>query len=236
MSQRKRFAVCNIKSTASDQRNRIVTGVAAVFGNVDAGGDVVAPGAFRKAVADFKAGRSRARFLWNHDSQQPPIARILDIKEVARDQLPASVLAKDPTATGGLVVKRQYFKDEFSDRIYKSILAGAINEMSFAYDVTKSSDSKINGKTVRLLEELVLYDLSDVNFGMNAATVAAGAKGRGYRSVISPLMQLRLRSLKQFVDRNVGPSEADLAKARATVLLWEVVKDAARSTLRNGRY
>jgi len=195
MSQHKSFSVpvFNIKSTAGD---RIVTGVAAVFGNIDAGKDVIQPGAFRNAVAAFKAGKSRARFLWNHNSMEPPIAKILDIKEVSREQLPAAVLAKDPTAQGGLVVKRQYLSDPFSERIFQGIQSGVISEMSFAYDVKKSrEEDRTGGSRVRILEELELFDLSDVNWGMNHATVAAGAKGRGRNRRIDPVLQRRVNDL-----------------------------------------
>lgn len=224
--------VLNLKSKGSD---RIVTGVAAVFGNVDAGGDVVERGAFGAAVSAFKAGRSRARFLWNHDAQQPPIAKILDVKEVSRDQLPAAVLAKAPHATGGLVVKRQYFKDAFSDRVYQGILNDSISEMSFAYDIKKSrfEDMK-DGSKVRILEELDLFDLSDVNWGMNSATVAAGAKRyRGQRrpgSTLSPSIQARINRLKRFCS-TLPPTELDNLKYRGVKLGFDIAKMKAKKIL-----
>lgn len=209
--QRKSFQVHNIKASRAE---RTITGIASVFGNVDAVGDVVQPGAFRKAIADFNAGRGRALFLWNHDKSQPPVAKILELSEVGRSALPAAVLAKAPEATGGLRIKRQYFKDAFSDRVYQSVIAGAVREMSFAYDVIRYSMREQNSKQIRLLEELALYDVSDVLWGANAATAAAGAKHRTFMSrrsrkspVLSTMQQWQLEELEEFASDLVFPGE-----------------------------
>ena len=227
--------VFNIKSTNGD---RVVTGVAAVFGNVDRSGDVVAPGAFKNAIVAFKAGRSRARFLWNHNNMEPPIAKILDLKEVSRAELPAAVLAKDPTAQGGLVVKRQYLTDPFSERIYQGIKSGVIAEMSFAYNTVKSRNEERNGKQVKVLEELELFDCSDVNFGMNHATVAAGAKGFRKPSngaSLPPLnIRRRLNNLKRYV-ADMGPTEMDKINSRIALLGFAEAKMNAEALLSRSR-
>lgn len=216
---------CLIQNTKSKTEDRVITGVAAVFGNVDAGGDLVKPGAFRQAIQNFKSGRSRARFLWNHDGQQPPIAKILELKEVSRAELPAAVLAKAPEATGGLVVKRKYFTDSFSERVYQGILSGAISEMSFAYDTKKSSFIDQDGKRVRVLEELELFDLSDVQWGMNPATVAAGAKGRlrGKRGSVTASVKSRIRSLRVAASK-LPMSDSEKLQFRADSLRLDALK------------
>lgn len=167
----------NLKSESS---GRIRGGIAAVFGNVDAVGDRVMPGAFAKTLAE---GAKRCKHLWNHSYQHPPIASIVELRELSRADLPPEVLAKSPDATGGLLVKREYYDVDLANWILKAIDAGDINEMSFAYDTIQSSilTEPLPGdpektREVRELLELKLYDTSDVLYGCNPATVADGAK------------------------------------------------------------
>lgn len=168
MLETKAFPSINYKAHGDD--DRVITGLAAVFGNIDSGDDITHPGAFAKTLSE---GRGRWRHLWNHNGGEPPIAKILEVKEIGRDELPEEVLRYAPDATGGLQVKREYFKDPFSERVFQAVKEGAITEMSFAYDIVKSDFQEIDGKQVRNLRELALFDTSDVNWGMNGATVAA---------------------------------------------------------------
>lgn len=165
---------------ADDQTGRRRKGVAAVFGNIDSWGDRIKPGAFSKTISE--GGLKRVRHLWNHDSRTPPIASITDIKEVGREDLPPEVLEKAPDATGGLVVEREYYENDLAAWVLEAVDKGDVNEMSFAFETVKSQyvEEEIPGteKTheVRELLELRLFDTSDVNWGMNSATVASGAK------------------------------------------------------------
>lgn len=151
---------------------RIVTGYCSVFGNVDQGDDVVVPGAFKKAIADFNAGRSRCRFLWNHDSSEPPIARIIELKEVGRDQMPAEYRSLIDVS-GALQITREYFTDAYSETVYQGVASKAVSEMSFAYNVLDFEYKDVRGKKVRLLKSVELMDASDVNWGMNPATMGS---------------------------------------------------------------
>jgi len=158
-----------------DKKTRTVTGIFAVHGNVDSGLDMSVNGSFEKWL---KNGRSRVRFLWNHNSMNPPIASIKDVREVGRDELPEKVLEWAPETTGGVMVKREYYEDiPLSEWVFKSIEKGDITEMSYAYDVHEYTikDREEGQRPVRILNEIELYDISDVNWGMNPAT--AGVKG-----------------------------------------------------------
>ena len=158
-----------------DQKTRTVSGIFAVHGNVDGGMDVSVNGSFEKRL---NSGRGRVRFLWNHNSMNPPIASIKSVREVGRDGLPAKVLEWAPDATGGVEVTRKYYENiPLADWVFKSIQEGDITEMSYAYDV-KEYTIKERGEgqmPIRELNEVELYDISDVNWGMNPAT--AGVKG-----------------------------------------------------------
>ena len=176
--QFKSLPFTNLKAESS---GRVRSGIAAVFGNIDAAGERIMPGAFARTI---EGGAKRARFLWNHSFQHPPVASIKELRELSRSELPAEVLEKAPEATGGLLVKREYFEGvELANWILAAIDAGDINEMSFAFDVVKSATvtEPIDGdaeksRDIRELQELKLYDCSDVLWGCNFATVAAGAK------------------------------------------------------------
>lgn len=158
-----------------DAKTRTVTGIFAVHGNVDHGGDMSVNGSFQKWLSE---GRNRVRFLWNHNSMNPPIASIKEVREVGRDELPAKVTEWAPEATGGVLVKREYYEGvPLSEWVFKSIEKGDITEMSYAYDVHLSQDvnDPDRPRHRRNLLEVELYDISDVNWGMNPAT--AGVKG-----------------------------------------------------------
>lgn len=155
---------------------RTVTGVFAVHGNVDSGLDRSHPGAFSKTFAEQ---RSRAKFLWNHDFFAPPIASIKHLREVGRDDLPAEVLALAPEATGGAEVTREYLDTERGNEVLEGIKSGAITEMSYGYDAVKM-EFTVQGEgeaavRIRELKEVRLYDVSDVLWGMNPATVGSKA-------------------------------------------------------------
>jgi phage head maturation protease len=85
---------------------RTVTGIAAVFGNVDAYNDRIHPGAFTKTINE---NMRRVRFLWQHDATQPPIARIDAVREVSKDELPDALRGADGVI-GGLEVTRTYLE------------------------------------------------------------------------------------------------------------------------------
>lgn len=209
----KQFQFVNIKT---ESEGRIRVGIAAVHGNIDSWNDRSHFGCFAKTISE---GMKRVRHLWMHNSGAPPIASIVDLKEVGRDELPAEVLAKCPEATGGLKVWREYYPKDInplSEVVLYGIDKGDINEMSYAYDVVKADYTEEEDEAgrkiqIRELRELRLYDTSDVNYGMNSATVAAGAKG--YALEILPLGNLYQQMLMHLEEAKAGRrnSESDLA-------------------------
>lgn len=151
---------------------RTVTGFAGIYGNVDSGNDRTWPGAFKKTI---KERADRVRHLWQHDLTQPPIAAIRELREVGKADLPPELLERYPDATGGLLVTREYLDTPRGDEVLKGIISGAVSEMSFGYDPVKydfEGDAKA-GTQIRNLRECRLWDTSDVNWGMNEATLAA---------------------------------------------------------------
>jgi HK97 family phage prohead protease len=151
--------------------DRLVVGIFAVHGNVDEGGDRSHPGSFANTKV---AGRDRVRFLWQHNSNETPIAVVKSVRELTRDQLPETVRAYAPEATGGVEVAREYLDTPRGNEVLAGIKAGAIEEMSYAYELSawRMTDDEERGM-IREIDGVRLFDISDVNWGMNPATVAA---------------------------------------------------------------
>lgn len=155
--------------------DRSVTGIASVFGVVDNGNDVIHPGAFKKTLAESKSKGSsstKAVYLWNHDLKQVPIAKILEIREIPRGELPESIRENYPEATGGLLVTREYLDTPRGNEVLEAVKSGALTQLSIGYNVIQKDYQKTPAGQVRNLRELRLLDLSDVSFAMNQATVS----------------------------------------------------------------
>ncbi len=145
--------------------DRLVTGIAAVTGNVDYGNDKIWPGAFTKTL---KENKTRVRHVWLHNIDEPPTAAIRDLREVDKSELPADLLRQCPEAKGGLLVAREYLDTSRGNEVLAGIRAGAINEMSIGYKAIRKDFEN----QVRNLREVALLDTSDVMWGMNPASRA----------------------------------------------------------------
>lgn len=181
-----------------------------MFGNIDSVGDRILPGAFSKTILE---GQKRVKHLWQHDFSTPPIATITELKEVSRDDLPQEVLSYAPEATGGLMVAREYYKDNpLADWVLQAIDKGDITEMSFGFDILGSAESKEGEDeiTVRNLTELKLYDTSDVNWGANSATTANGVKSALPLSLIATNILSYAEDIK--AGRRNAAADMDLIK------------------------
>lgn len=158
---------------------RTVEGIANVTGILDLGNDRVMPKAYTKTL---KESSGKVRHLWQHDFTQPPIAAIVDLAEVGRDELPVQTQKDFPEATGGLKVTRRYLETPRGNEVLAGIKSGAIKEMSIGFDTIKvefkDEEQEENGLKIRtrIIREVRLWDTSDVNWGMNQATSAAKAK------------------------------------------------------------
>lgn len=156
-------------------QDREVIGIASVTGNTDSGNDVIHVGSFTKTINE-RGGR--VRHLWQHDMTMPPIATIKNMREVGRDDLPSELIAKYPDAEGGLEVTREYLDTPRGCEVLAGLKSGAINEMSIGFDPMRfdfeqrKTDDALGGDVIRHIREVRLWDTSDVNWGMNAATVA----------------------------------------------------------------
>lgn len=212
-----------------DISGRTVVGITAVMGNVDDGGDRIVQGAFLKTIAE---NARRFRHLWQHGADgwdygvTPPIAAIKSIQEVGREALPAAVLTYAPMATGGLEVSREYLATPRGDEILAAYVAGIELEMSIGYDAILKKyvedNEMVNRNHYRDLIELKLYDTSDVNWGMNSATVGSKNVERRLSLLVERMKTLRVEEL-QAIDESL------CEEFRALCVEFGTVKAAAES-------
>jgi len=165
----------------ADSEQGITVVIANVFGIVDDGDDLIPNGAFTKTISERW---NRIRRLDQHrmDSVMRVIGKLLAIREVGRDELPAEVLQEYPEATGGLEVTTQYLMNTPEGLgAFNRVAAGAVNEYSIGFDlVDRPEYRKMNwrGKeiNVRVLKQVRLWEVSDVIFGLNPATTTTLVK------------------------------------------------------------
>lgn len=128
-------------------------GYAATFLDIDSYNDSIQAGAFSKTIGERK---SKVKLLWNHDSNMPPIGKVLDLKEDSRGLQIVAKLAQTPRA----------------QEVHMLMREGAVDTMSIGYNTIKA-DYKDD---VRLLRELKLFEVSPVNFEANSMAIITGVK------------------------------------------------------------
>jgi len=149
---------------AFDGKQRTFDAVAAGIGNVDNGGDVFAPGAFKRSIGGaVKAGK--VKFLDAHPYKYPGIpstkyvlGKIMAAYEL-EDKLVVRIFVSDTADGTDLLTKIQ---------------DGVIDALSVGYIAVQQHFEEIDEKVVRVLEEVKLMEVSAVIWGMNdRATIDA---------------------------------------------------------------
>lgn len=117
-------------------------GYGAVFGNVDAYGDVIVPGAFAKSLAAHRAEGTMPQMLLEHGTSPLPIGVWKSIHEDGH----------------GLKVEGEFLTTSLAIDAWKAAKAGAINGLSIGYRPTefemrsKPTDPRRTLKAVDLVE------------------------------------------------------------------------------------
>jgi len=139
-----KFASIEIKADGEDDNYLTISGYGSVFGNRDAGGDIVMPGAFKECLA---SGR-KPKMLWQHDPSQP----IGAWDEMSEDE-------------NGLLMRGRVSKKGKGGEIADLIKMGAIEGLSIGYRTQEYEMDADAG--VRRLTKLDLWETSVVTFPMN---------------------------------------------------------------------
>lgn len=135
-----------------DEQAGTFEGYAAVFGNVDLGGDVLEPGALTKTVSE----RPQVPILWQHDPHEP-----IGVGTLAVDGHGLKVNGKLTLGVRRAEEARALMRD------------GALGGLSIGYQTVK----KAYRDGVRLLKEIAVREFSPVTFPMNELATFHGVKG-----------------------------------------------------------
>ena len=156
MREKKQFP---FEIASVDGEGRTVEGYAATFGNVDAVGDIIHPGAFAKTLTERG---SQVKLLWQHQ-QGEPLGRVMALREDPRGLFIKAVISDTARGRDALAL----LKD------------GAIGEMSIGYDPVVFDYSQQDAKNIRNLREIKLHEVSLVSFPANALAQVTSLKATG---------------------------------------------------------
>lgn len=148
----KAFKVASFKADSTPGRFEAVV---SVFNNIDRGGDRILPGAF----ADGLEANGLPPVVWSHQWLVPPIGKCIDAYETKE----------------GLVIDAQLFVDpndghDVARQCNAAMREGALKEFSFAYDVTEARFVEEDGREIRELLKLDVFEVGPTLVGMNPAT------------------------------------------------------------------
>jgi len=133
-------------------------GYCSVFGNVDQGGDIVLPGAFKKTLADWRRSKQPMPLIADHELSTDGV--IGSVRKAAEDGV-------------GLKIHAAFSSDPKAQSVRVKMLEGHLKGMSFAYDTVRHYMGEVAGKPVRYLQELKLFEATVTPFPMNALAVAS---------------------------------------------------------------
>lgn len=135
-----------------------LSGYGAVFGNLDAAGDVIAPGAFARSLAEHRAAGTAPAMFLHHDVTRP-VGVWTDLREDDRGLLVAGRLTLD--ARDGADA-------------HALLRSGALNGLSIGYRV-RDFDRRPGGG--RLLKDIELVEISIVSLPANTQARVTSVKG-----------------------------------------------------------
>lgn len=136
-------------------------GYGSVFNVTDFGGDVVAPGAFKDSLEEYKAAGRLPAMLWQHNQREPI----------------GVYTAMEEDGTGLKVRGQLAMKTTRGAEAFELMKMGALNGLSIGYSVRKSDDASYDRETgIRTIKRAKLYEVSPVTFPMNDAARISAVK------------------------------------------------------------
>lgn len=124
----------------------------------DSYGDVVAKGAFSRTLREWEAKGRPIPVLWGHRMDEPKYyIGTVDKAEEDDHGLKVNCSLDGESAT--------------AQHVRRLLKAGAVAQMSFAFDIKESADVELPGdKKARELRDITLYEVSVVPIGANPDT------------------------------------------------------------------
>jgi len=138
--------------------DREFDGHGSVFRNVDLGGDIVVPGAFKRSLAEHRKNGSLPGMFWMHDPSR-----------VAGKWLSMSEDSE------GLAVKGVLADTELGNEIHTLLKMDAVRGLSIGY---RTLDQDFDKDGNRLIKEAELWEVSVVSLPMNPLAQVAHVKSQ----------------------------------------------------------
>lgn len=177
------------------------SGYASIFKNVDLGGDVITPGAFKEIIAN-KDGM--VKMLYNHDSGGM-------FGGSGSGGLPIGLARVEQNTKGLKFSGELVMEDPFvSQRVYPHLKAGSLDGMSIGYDILPGG-ARMLESGARELNALRLWEISPVVWGMNPKAHVADVKS-----------VRNLREVEDLLRDAVGLSRTQAKRHAAAI--WETVR------------
>lgn len=162
-----------------DVKQGIVTGYFSAFNIVDADGDIIRPGAFKRSIDEWFP-KGRVKHLLNHDPKQP-LGKINVLKE---DEY-------------GLYYESQIGKHSLGVDFLKMVESDLVKEHSIGFNVRNQK----KGKDANELLDITLYEGSSLtSWGANEYTPMLGVKSLDQRVE-------RVKKLERFVKHSDATDE-----------------------------
>lgn len=172
-----------------DLEEGVFEGHAAVFNNVDLGGDVLMPGSMKRSLKNWASSKKALPILWQHNPHEP---------------IGVTVEAEEDDK--GLKIKGKLILDVQRAREARALMqAGALGGLSIGYDVVEDNWTK---EGVRELHQIRLYEYSPVTWPMNPKAGYTNVK-----SAVSSLpdleeIALELTGIRTVAQKNDRPLSA----------------------------
>lgn len=167
----------------------MIEGYASVFNVIDAEGDIIAPGAFKRTIRSWQAKNRAVPVLWQHDAAMP----IGVTKSMTEDENGLRVMAQ-------LVMPVQKAQEA-----YALAKAGALGGMSIGFTVPRMAEDGQAAamydeeRQARVFREVRLWEYSMVTFPANEAAVITAVKAD---PILTDLRET-LDALKKSIDEQV---------------------------------
>lgn len=169
-------------------------GYMSVFNVVDQGSDVVRPGAFKKTFSDWSRAKAPMPLVADH--------------QLSTDGVIGSVTAMLEDGKGAKV-KARFSGVAKAQEVRQKMLEGHLSGMSFTYQPIKYSFGQIDGKEVRYLEEVKVFEATVTPFPMNVEALASAKdnlSGAVDVAVKQVAFETSLRALLELPDESLRSS------------------------------
>ena len=157
-----KFFSIDRKDVNYDPERRVISGYAAIFGNIDKVGDMLIKGCFAKSIQERGPGSSandKIILLWMHNMDEPI-------------GLPAVLIEDD---------KGLYFEAYVDDvprgnQAITQLESGTLNQFSIGYQYVWEKCEWDDERNCLIVKEVKLYEISVVSIGANGETEYLGLK------------------------------------------------------------